>query len=260
MHGQRCVFHDVALAVERIDAGELEQFRGGGTVGMSARPRRKRCGAGADVNLLHGAALTGVVRRAVHEHDTFIHHGYAIGQREDAIDVVLDQQDRNVGRDALNELCHAFALGRGQPRQRLIEQQYARCTRQRQAHVEQSLPAVGERAGFGLLDPRQSEKADQLGRAQCHAFDRVRVGPTIAMRRIVRLNGKPQILLDRYTGKEIRDLKRACKSGADDSMGRQIGYRCPGERHRSAIGHEQARNEIEHCRLARAVRADERMQ
>ena len=130
---------------------------------------------------MHGAAPTRVVCRAVHEHDAFIHHCYSIGQREDAIDVVLDQQDRNVGRNALDEPCDALALRRSQPRQRLVEQQYARRTRQRQAHVEQSLPAVGERAGFGLLDTRQSEKADQLGRALCHAFDRVRVGPAIAM-------------------------------------------------------------------------------
>ena len=49
----------------------------------------------------------------------------ASAEREDAVDVVLDQQHRQVGRDALDELTDALALGRGQPGQRLVEQQHA---------------------------------------------------------------------------------------------------------------------------------------
>ena len=61
---------------------------------------------------------------------------------EDAVDVVLDQQHRHVGRDRLDQVADALALGRGEAGERLVEQQHARLGRERQRHVEQPLAAV----------------------------------------------------------------------------------------------------------------------
>ena len=42
---------------------------------------------------------------------------------EYAIDIVLDDQDRDVGGDVSDQVGHPLALGGGQPRQRLVQQQ-----------------------------------------------------------------------------------------------------------------------------------------
>ena len=94
----------------------------------------------------------------------------------------------------------ALALGRGKARERLVEQKNPRSARQRQAHVQQALPAIGKRTRLGALDPRQSQKTHKLRRALRYAVDAERIGPTIAMRRIACLHGEAQILLDGQTG------------------------------------------------------------
>ena len=65
-------------------------------VAAAARARRERGRAGADVDFLHRAAAARVVGGAVDQHPALVHHRHAIGEREHAIDVVLDQQHRNV--------------------------------------------------------------------------------------------------------------------------------------------------------------------
>ena len=52
----------------------------------------------------------------------------------------------------LIEVADALALGRGEPGERLVEQQHARRVASASAHVEQALAAIGERAGLGALD------------------------------------------------------------------------------------------------------------
>ena len=74
---------------------------------------------------------------------------------------MLDEEHRHVRRDALDDVADALALGGGEPGERLVEQQQPRLRREREAHVEEALPAIGERAGLGLLDAGDAEIADE---------------------------------------------------------------------------------------------------
>jgi hypothetical protein len=153
VHGERCILHNVALAIECVDVGEHQQLGRLGAFRMTAWLRRQRRRSAADIDLLHGAAPARIIGGAVDQHFAFVHHRHAIGEREDAIDIVLDQQDRNIGRDSLDQLRDAFALGGGQPCERLIEEKHARPARQGQSHIEQPLPAVGKETRLRALDP-----------------------------------------------------------------------------------------------------------
>jgi hypothetical protein len=68
---------------------------------------------------------------------------------------------------ALDEVAHALALGGGEAGQRLVQQQHAWAGGERQAHIHQPLPAIGERAGLGLLDAGQAHPAQQLAVSDC---------------------------------------------------------------------------------------------
>ena len=144
MHGEACRFDDVALAVERVDPRELEQERRALAGGTPSRSCGKRGRAGADIDLAHSGALAGFPNGAVDQHAAFVHHRDPVGKREHPVDIVLDQQHRQLGGDALDQRSDALALGGGEARQRLVEQQDAWSRRKCQSHVEQALSAVRE--------------------------------------------------------------------------------------------------------------------
>ena len=137
-----------------------------------------------------------------------------VGELEHPVDIVLDQQHRQVGRDALDDGADALALGGGETRQRLVEQQHARRGRKRDAHVEQALAAIGQRAGLGLLDAGEAEIADHGGGLGIDRVDRQRVGDRIEAARMPRLHGEADILADAERRKQVGDLERAADAGA----------------------------------------------
>ena len=73
-------------------------------------------------------------------------------EAEHAVDVVFDDQDRNIDGDVLDQVRHALALGRRKPRQGLVEQQHLRFGAERNAEVDQALPAIGQFAAFDAFD------------------------------------------------------------------------------------------------------------
>ena len=86
------IVEDVALAVERIDFGGRQQRIGPG--GGFARSGGDGAGAGPDIDFLHLGAGAGILDRAVEQHTALVHDGDVVGELEDAVDVVLDEQNR----------------------------------------------------------------------------------------------------------------------------------------------------------------------
>src|SRR6185437_16661385 len=82
---------------------------------------------------------------------------------EQAVDVVLDNQDRNVGGDILDEVRDALAFRRREPRQRFVEQEDPWLGAERNAKVDQPLSAVRQISGRDVLDALEPEKSRQLG-------------------------------------------------------------------------------------------------
>ena len=118
--------------------------------------------AGAGIDLLHAAVGAHGLGRAGHQHLALVHHGDGVREAEHAVDVVLDDQDRNVGGDVLDEVRHALALGGGKARQRLVQQQHLRLGAERDAEIDQPLPAIGQFAALDGLDAFEAEEFDQL--------------------------------------------------------------------------------------------------
>ena len=56
----------------------------------------------------------------------------------------------------------ALALGGGKARQRLVEQQHLRLGAERDAEIDQPLPAIGQFAALDVLDAFEAEEFDQL--------------------------------------------------------------------------------------------------
>ena len=154
-HVERDRIEDVALAVERIDpsiaSSVLGAGRGGARLGGDVR------GAGADIDLAHLGVVARVSTVPSTSTRALVHHRDVVGDLEHPVDVVLDQQDGDLGGHRFHQRGDALPLGRREAGQRLVEQQDARPRRQREPHVEQALPAIGERGRLGALDAGEAE-------------------------------------------------------------------------------------------------------
>ena len=164
---------------------------------------------GADIDLLHPRARTRILDRSVDEHLSLVHHRDGVRDLEHAVDVVLHEQHRHVRGDALDDVADALALGGREPRERLVQQQNPRLRRKREAHVEEALPAIGERARLGPLDAGHAQIADDRRGLGFDLVDRSGIRPGIEALRVAGLHGKPEVLLDGQGRKEVRDLERA---------------------------------------------------
>ena len=118
--------------------------------------------AGAGIDLLHPAVGAHGIGRAGHQHFALVHHGDGVREAEHAVDVVLDDQHRNIGGDVLDQVRDALALGGGKSGQRLVEQQHLRLGAERDAEIDQPLPAIGQFAALDGLDAFEAEEFDQL--------------------------------------------------------------------------------------------------
>jgi hypothetical protein len=165
----------VALAVEGIDAVELEQFLRRGSRGSGLG--RHRRAARADIDRLDAGVAARILGGAVHQNLAVIHDGYGVSHLEYPVDVMLDQQHGDVGGQRLDQAGDARALGGGETGQRLVEQQDARLGSERQPHIQQALAAIAERGSLGALGPGKAGPAQQLRRILAHAGQRLGGAP-----------------------------------------------------------------------------------
>ena len=103
---------DVALAVKGVDALEAQDRRGARADAFGAG-MLDLGHAGAGIDLLHPAVGAHGLGCAGHQHFALVHHGDGAGEAEHAVDIVLDDQDRNIGGDVFDEVRDALALGGG---------------------------------------------------------------------------------------------------------------------------------------------------
>ena len=159
-----------------------------------------------------------------------------IGQLEHAINVMLDQQHRHIGRDTLDDRTDALAFRRSETGERFVEQQDARRGRQRHAHVQQPLSAIGQRTGLGALDTGQTEIADDGVGFAIDRFDRQRRRERIEAAGMPPLHRKSNILADTQGRKQIGDLERPADAGGSNGFRRMPGNRFAEQRHRAIVG------------------------
>ena len=131
---------NMALAVERIDSVHRQKDAGlrQCLARTSSDGRRTR----TDVNVLNFFACARIVNSPVQENSAFVHNRDVIGQLKNAVNIVFDQQHRQVRRYALDDCADTFTLSSRKPRERFIEQKYAWCSGERDPHVEKPLASV----------------------------------------------------------------------------------------------------------------------
>ncbi len=110
---------------------------------------------------------------------------------------MLDDQDGNIGGDVLDEVRDALALGGGKARQRLVEQQHLRLGAERDAEIDQPLPAIGELAALDGLDAFEAEEFDQLRGLGVDVLVVVDVAPEVEAPGVLRLQRQAQVFVDR---------------------------------------------------------------
>src|SRR6266850_182649 len=197
------------------------------------------------------------VGRARHQHLALVHHGDSLRKTEHAIDVVLDDQYRNVRGHVLDQVRHAFALGGGEASQRLIEQQHLWFGAERDPQVHQTLPAIGQFAAFDLLDAFETEEFYQFGGFGVNLRIAVDIAPDVEAHRMPRLQRKPQVLVDRQAAEQVGDLERAREAAMADKMRGQALNLAAIELHDAGVGGVQTGHQVEQGRLAGAVRSDQ---
>src|SRR6266542_1166036 len=87
---ERDLVEDMALAVESVDAGDAKDGRPGRARRGAGGIREEEIAAVAQIDLVDLGMLAHLGRRAVDDDTALVHHGDAVGEGEDAVDVVLD--------------------------------------------------------------------------------------------------------------------------------------------------------------------------
>ncbi len=248
----------MALAVEGVDVLEAEDLRGilAGVVGAGVRDFGN---ALAGIDFLHPPVGPHRVGYPGHQHLALVHHGDGVRKAEHAIDVVLDDQDRNVRCHVLDQAGDALALGGGKTGQRLVEQQQLRLGAERDAEIHQPLPAIGQFAAFDSLDAFQAEEFYQFRGLGMNAGIEIDVAPDVETNSALRLQRQPQVFVDGEAAKQIGDLERARQPVVADQMRRHALDFTAVEADGSTVSGKQAGYQIEQRGLAGAVRADQRM-
>ena len=110
-----------------------------------------------------GVALD-LLRRAFDQHAALLQHGDALGQLEQRIHVVVDDDHGAALADRLQQLDGLDPLARAHAGQRLVEQQQARRGRQREPDLQPPLLAVGELRHRRVGAPRRGSPARACAR------------------------------------------------------------------------------------------------
>ena len=256
-HVKRRIVQDVAFAIKRIDALKAQQLRAlaGRTRHAAGDGRRSRAG----VHLLYALISTRLFWRTRHQHAALVHYRHALRKPEHTVNVVLDDQHRNIAGDGLDQMRHALSFGCRQAGQRFVHQQHLWSGAQRDAEIDQPLAAIRQLAAFSVFNALESEKFHQFT-SLCMDFRvAVDVAPGVEAAWVLRLQRQPQIFIDRQAAKQIGDLKRARQPLPANAVRRQMLDFFAVQTHRAGVWREHAGDQVEGCRLARSVRSDQRV-
>src|SRR5690606_15840279 len=128
-------------------------------------------------------------------------------KREDAVDVVFDDQHRDIAGDVSDQPRHALALGGGETGKRLIKQQHFGLGAERDAEIDQTLATIGKVAGLNPLDTLQPEKFDEFAGFAIDIAVAVDVPPEIESTGVLGLQRQAQIFLNGQRLEQAGDLE-----------------------------------------------------
>ena len=238
---------------------------------LARGPDLMRAQIGRDDGRICGDRL----RQAFGDLAAVVQHHDAVRQLHDQVELVLDQQDRELALQAADDLQHFGGLGRVHAGGRLVEEEHTGFERERTRDLDAPAVGVGEREGR-IVDARQQPLAEQredfrrvgaqllfLASHRAGADQRQReLGDRADYRQGRAHGGKARVRADQHIveHREIAEyaamLERAREAERREFLGRQAGDVAAGEPHRAGVGPVQASNEVEQRGLAGAVRPD----
>ena len=170
---------------------------------------------------------------------------------------MLDEQDRDLGRQGVDGLEDLLALAFGNAGDRLVEQQHARPAGERQRDLEQAALAVGER-----MDRLVHDLGEAKARQQRLAFggDRGVVAersPPARARAAVHGDGERQRRQRRQRVEQLVDLEGADDAAANPLVRGERGDVVAVEEDGPGGRLENAGEQVDQRRLAGAVRPDQ---
>src|ERR1700757_5137254 len=211
--------------------------------------------AASQISVDHDRIILDLRARAGRKHPAVAQDGDDLARRKHHVHVVLDQQDRQILRQPVDQTDQELAFLRRCPCGRLLHQQNLRFSAQGDRHLELPLLTVGE-----------VSRPDLQAVAEVHAFGRaMRLADDIAIGRprapedatgaVQRLASDAKIFQHSEIVQQHVALERPRKPGARDGFG--VPCRClPVDQPLSVCRSEPAGHEIEKRGLAGAVRAD----
>ena len=192
-----------------------------------------------------------------------VQHGNALAQAHHETHVVLDHEDRVAARLDVFDLGHQVDLLAGvHAGDWLVEQQQLGLGGQRPREFELALVAIGEVVGNVMrlvveLDPREQLQRSiaraALGSAVLWQREQQARGAVVQMP----VHAHHDVFQQRHLLEDADVLERACDAHLRDLVRLSADQVLAIERERPARGCEQAGDQIEHRRLAGAVRADQ---
>ena len=203
-------------------------------------------------------------RRSLGDLAAFVHHADMVGNIHHDAHVVLDHQDGHAELflQIEDEARDILALLLVHPRDHFVEQQELRRDGQRPAKLDPLLQAVGQRADRMIADVFDLEKVDDFLDALAR-LDLFRARSTQENGGGNRIGAQPRVhadqdVVDDGLVLEHREvLEGAGNAEARQRMGRQLREIPPVEKDLAGGWPEHRADQIEECRLAGAVRADQ---
>ena len=184
-------------------------------------------------------------------------HGDPVRQLHDHLHVVLDDQDRQVRRDAADQGHGVMGLGRAHACRRLVQAEQLRLGRQRDADLQMALLAVGQVGRQLVLLAAQADRLQH----RFGALDEVAIRAVVRQQAPAvppRLGGDADVLKRGGIGQDVGDLIRAGDALPGDPLGRQARDVLAVEQDLPRGRAQVAGQAIEEGALARPVRPDDR--
>src|SRR5215470_814492 len=206
------------------------------------------------------ARIVGDLRgRALAQHLALNEDGDALGEAEDEVHVVLDDQDGDARGQLLETLEDAMGLERRHPGRRLVEEQHGGPEPERDGDLHEPLLAVGQIQDAPTGVVRQLERREQLERLGTDA--RVGAGrtPQSPADAVALGDSERDVVEHAHVAEERVDLERAAEPAPDARGLRQPRDVLAAEKDVTGGGREPSGDHVHERRLAGAVGADERV-
>ena len=180
------------------------------------------------------------------------HHGDALAEREDLLEAMRDEEHRVAARpQCLDDAEQPVDLRPGQRGRRLVHHDHPRVRRQRLCDLDELLVGDRETARKPLGVEADAELIEDGGRLAAHA-------PRVdAAEALERLRADEDVLGDAQVGKQRRLLEDDRDPGRLRLLGVVEDRLLAVEQQPSGVGSMHARQDLDECRLAGAVLADE---